>query len=395
MSRNCLLQERRAPSMRFEAASWVEAHVRTALEERDDVECAVAIARRSPLGAHAVRLHPSSSSAERSNATCRDLSEWVRRQAWALAVADRPPHVYFQVTTAALLSWVVAGLSGRAARLLSSDESRRAGLVRFVDPAVNGSRRLEHFREAAVGRSIQALFAANGYDVSTEPNLAADTHCVELKLAAGTESTDDFPMVTKARVEGIDLPQGALRARCGGTVSSDDVLTALRTEWNLLGADAPNVVVDTEDLLRYFLLTTERTRRIQLTDTKLQLSCATFAALLGTRQLAGERATRGRHAENWTARGDADAAREQALRDLALELDPLESIVARAASELEPSHLVRYVQNVADRARAASGHLIGSDPLSAAVANAINSAISLIGISAPRPAPSFIREAAK
>ncbi len=117
------------------------------------------------------------------------------------------------------------------------------------------------------------------------------------------------------------------------------------------------------------MLRTGRARRLQLDEDKLKREAADFDAIIEARALPRT--------------GVVDDVGEEAVRELAVELDLLPIVVARAAQSLEPSFLTRFARSLAERTRAARAYMPATDPLWPAVDEAIDLALSLAGIYVP------------
>jgi hypothetical protein len=113
---------------------------------------------------------------------------------------------------------------------------------------------------------------------------------------------------------------------------------------------------------------------------KLRGEATAFDSALAARWLADAGTGPPQTAAGVTATG---AGADKSVRDLAIELDLLPTVAARAASELEPALLARYVRSLAEWAHAACASLSPADPLWHTVGDALDIALALAGISVP------------
>jgi hypothetical protein len=318
----------------FEGTGPVEAAAGALARACAGKEAAVSMAQRSPVGPRAVRVQP----AEPDREACAALAACLDGEGWVETVVSRPKCVYVRVTTHALRTWVAEGLAGRAG---GSEGDGQKVEVAYPEEG----RSLHRFRERAAGRSIAAMLRSRGFEVA-----------IGAREAGVSMNGKDVP------VGEVDVRHGPLRARHGGSVDADDVAAELG------GAHA-------EALLALVLLRTQRARRAQLDDDKLSREAAAFDALLAARRIADGAA--GRAAP---PAGDGD----QAVRELAAELDQLPLTAARAAGALEPALVTRLAHSIAERSLAAEAFLPASDPLWSCAGEAIDVALTLAGVEVPR-----------
>jgi hypothetical protein len=317
---------------------------------------ATSTAERSPVGPRALRVRRGDDCGPEADAR---LARWLDAQPWVAAVAPRPPHVYVRVTTEALRSWVVAGFDAGTPARGTEGEGRRA-VVRLPG-ARRAARPLDEFREMVVVRAVVALLAGRGFDARLAPGPpgpgpAAVTVIKEGAAGPGVEEAVSLP------VGGVDVPHGPMRARYGGQVGLADLISEARAR----AAGPAESDRYAEALLGFALLRTERSRRVRLDEPRLRGAGDTFDAVLAV--LAPP--------------GPADGARvaERPVRELASELDLLPVVAARAAGELEPAHVARYLRDLATRVAAARPWLPPGDPLWRATSDAIGVAFNLTGL---------------
>ena len=182
----------------------------------------------------------------------------------------------------------------------------------------------------------------------------------------------------RLRVGEVDVRHGPLRARHGGSVGADDVIGELRSR--LLRSGYPAAAEGSPaELLSLALLRTERERRAQLDDDRLEREASAFEALLATRRMVD---AGGHEAPDEALEGDGDGA----IRELAGALDMLPNAAARATSALDAALITRFRRSVVDRAQAVQKYLPADDPLWAAVGKALDVAHGLAGLDTPRGA---------
>jgi hypothetical protein len=309
-----------------------------------------------------------------SEVACEDLAHWLAGQPSIDAVSAKPPNVYVRVSTDALRVWVAAGFADAPSD--QTVEGTDLAVVRFTEAA--SPRTLDQFREAAMGRAIAALLGSRGSDLLIERSPAGELPDPEpdLELAASVvvvgSALTRHAAEECAPVGGVDVRHGPLRARHGGSVSAEDVLGDVGTR-HAFGAPA-----DHEDwrdayadaLLSFALLRTGRTKRVEVDDDKLARAAEEFASILAARACP-------------RGGGVFDEAGDDAVRELAVELDLLPTVMARAAASLEPSFLLRFARSVAERTRLARTYMPPDDPLWPVVDEAIDLALSIAGIYIP------------
>jgi hypothetical protein len=343
---------------RFAGTGPVEAGVLALLGECAGGEFEASVAHRSPLGPRALRVQLKEATADPSPEAWTALGSVLEDQWWVDAVAPRPKYLYLRLTTDALRAWVAGG-PGPVEGDDGAGRSIRVWL-RARDPGSLAGR-----RQAAVGRSVAALLTSRGFR----------TAVVEGQPAAGGRGR-----LVPVDLGEVDVRHGPLRARHGGSVNVDDVLGDIRRRLAPSHGLAEGGDRFAEALLAFVLLRTPRTRRVQLADETLEREASAFATLLEARAIAGSRAAAPDGNGLGPAAGDGS---EPAVRDLALELDMLPGVAARAAEALEPSLLIRFVRSVADRMHAAKTYLPASDGLWPAAGEAIDVAMSLAGVEVP------------
>lgn len=290
-------------------------------------------APRSPLGAHALRLRPAR--AERAAADCESLAGWLQSCAWVEQLALRPPHVYLRPQASAAGEWVQAGMAERL-RLLRS----RLDTAAAPEDGRPGTRSLHQFRIETVATAWQRLCVALGR-----------------------------PALPPPAVEGLDVPQGTLRARAGGSVSLQDVISALQA----LMRDWPGGAPGASLALRFFLLRWPRGQRVLLTDARLAESQRALALLCRD---AGEPPS--------VVSGGAAAARRRG--ELAATVDQLDAALQRALEQQDPCPLLRHVLQVAEALDDAHPVLAADDGMRQAAGQAIAAGLDLCGL-ADLPAP--------
>ncbi|ETX02038.1 MAG: hypothetical protein ETSY1_05055 [Candidatus Entotheonella factor] len=377
----------------------VHARLLARLRDYDDSDFTISIAERSPLGPRAVRVRQTDALDGSRGIDFRNLGSWLEGQVWVEAIAVRPSHIYVRIGTETLRSWVVSESADH--RLARGQEGcGQTVVIRCAAPSAL-QRSLDWFREAAVSRAIVALFTSRGYNVMLAPvdgsrgqlghampSSHPGTGKVTAHMVVGSARLPDHGDIIRIPVGAVDVPHGPLRARYGGTVSADDLLVSIRngsiTEFRLNGgrmvSQDGNDRYD-EASLAFVLLRTPRARRIQLDNAKLLGEAAAFDSVLTARRFSHPGV--GLAATADVVPQSSAGGSERAVHDLAIELDLLSTVAARAANDLEPALLARYMRSLADRAHLARAYLPSDDPLWSAVGKAIDRALTLVGIEAP------------
>jgi len=298
----------------------------------------------------------------------------------------RAPHVYLRIRTDAVRDWVTKWFNSQKVKFGNEGSARSVSIsAPSIRDASSGS--LELFRAAILGRATAALLESRGYCIDwnkVEPSPYQDGREAVARSHAVLVRRAEDPQFTRLPIGEVDVPHGGLRARYGGGVRVRDLLDAIgarlwsRKSYGDLTAHRFDAAPDAQDeaTLTFVFLRTERGRRLQLTDNKVEAESAAFESVLYSSEIA----LRNAKCVDNSRRVKEEQTAEDRARDLALELDCLASTAARACSELEPALVGRYLRSLADRARAADGYVIETDPLWPAVAVGIEAGLRLMGI---------------
>ncbi|MBB2487892.1 hypothetical protein H5407_21875 [Mitsuaria sp. WAJ17] len=285
-------------------------------------------AQRSPLGALALKLRPVN--ADPASRDCQRLVDWLQQAAWVEQLALRPPNVYVRPDATVAGEWVQAGMAERWRNLrvcLPEDASCGAELdVRHPS--------LQQLRHDVVAIAWQRLCRALGQPDRPTP-----------------------------AVEGLDVPQGTLRARAGGSVDVQDLLCALQgLEQSSGGTPAQGPAA-----LRFFLLRWPRGQRVLLTDARLAESQRALASL--SRDDSG--------APDVEPDGPTAARRRG---ELAAIVDQLDAALLRALEQQDACPLLRHTLQVAEALRDAHAQLAADSGLRQAAHQAIFAGLYLCGL---------------
>jgi arginyl-tRNA synthetase len=183
-----------------------------------------------------------------------------------------------------------------------------------------------------------------------------------------------------AQMEGVHyglvvLPDGRMKSRQGSGVAADILLDAVRDRlveaWSQAGDAPADAAAICEVLgigvLKYMFLSAKRSRDVVYSKQLLwEEAVPRFAAVVRTLRRAEQPASR------TGMFGPAE-------RSLILAINKLPNIIDRAASELEPAHLVRHVDDMVMAARRADA----SDSLRMATAVALRRSLALLGVALP------------
>ncbi|KWF00505.1 hypothetical protein WL80_02615 [Burkholderia ubonensis] len=353
---------------------------------------ATAISERSPVGMHALRLTPIAEPGALAADSCRSLASWLDGRAWVDELAVRPPNVYVRVGVDTLRRWVVAGYAN------AGDAERRVAAAKRVTlhvgaEATADTMTLEHFRAIATCRSLVELLKTAGFDAALAPQ-RPEHPAPRLRVEIVPQPfADESGAGTPAALQigGVDVVHGPLRARFGGAVNASDLmqcLTQRRREADE-GEHAPVGVADrtgyAEAALRFILLRITPARHMRLDDARLAGEAASFDAVLSALELArahapGEPDAACTGGAPLQATHAAGSAGDTAIRELAIALGDLERIALRAASELDPALVTRYLRALAECCHTARPHLAGADPLWQASRVALERALVLAGL---------------
>lgn len=337
----------------FAVASPVEAQVSELLACAAG-EFETGIAEKSPLGPRALRIRPLGVDGHAAE-SCRQLGGWLEAQWWVEAVTARGHNVYLRVQTAALRTWVAASFAAGVPRV-SHPEPRRPVVVQYPEPR-DAPCPLELAREHIAGRSLAALLAWSGFDVTAE-------------LAAAPTGVIVIDAV-RVRVGGIDLPHGPLRTRLGASVSAHDLVREIRrslptwcpyTTWTWSDTDA-------RALMAFVLLRTELGHHVLLDDARLGTEAAAFVSVLSAL-----------HRDEPLSAPTAPDGGDRVVRELAIELDLFPRVALRATEQLEPAFLTRYLRALAARLQGAGAYLAPGDPLRRVAEVAIDETLALLAV---------------
>jgi arginyl-tRNA synthetase len=324
---------------------------------------------------------------------------------------------------------VVAAYCSPVAPAGQGDEGKNhAVVVRSVELNDGGPLSLATMRVDAVSTAVTALLAARGFTVHREyatapvvPSRANDAAVAW--LAADEERVAKDPLgriihivspddatrlltyhsflttrrcswadrVETATVGTVEVPNGALRARHGGVVYVNDLVSEISDGLVAHAGEPPNRPFDDDlrgwceryagALLRYLLLRTERSRHISLQESKLYGDdFRVFARVVAALRIPDAPAI-----PDGTAAHPLTTAGDRALRSLLLHLNLLPATVARSTTQLEPAFIVRFVTGLVARGVACRGHVPAGDALWLAFAAALDRGLALSGMEPPRP----------
>jgi hypothetical protein len=380
-----------------------------------DCELNSAVAQRSPAGPWAIKIH-----APNRVPSCAEL---LQPESWVERVAVRPQHLYVRLTTERLCEWVVEGFAPGGPDPLTGSEGRgRSVLVRAVDvdalTAAGEPRPLRLFRETAVARAVAALLRSRGFEVTLEllpPGGAGRETYDEIWAAAPGAVTHTVVVgggvpapsevergdhVVHLPVGEVDVRHGPLRARNGGSVSADDVVAEVvrglsaerRAALESTAGDKGGVNAYGEAVLALLLIATPRARRLQLDDAAVRREMETFGCLAdavdggGARVAGGSSAAEPSSTADGVRRSAAKGGVEEALRDLAAELDLIATNVGRGVGDLDPALVARSLRALAERCEQLLQADSGADaaPLWTAVRSAVPATLGLAALGVTR-----------
>jgi hypothetical protein len=298
------------------------------LVEVADAVKAVEIARRSPVGAGAVK-------AEIAGDTAR-VADRLSSQDWVEAVAVRPRHLYLSVEPAALRAW----LTSDAEKILPLGEEGKPS--ESPDPKSGEAESLAAFRLEAVANALARIDTLPG-------------------AAQGNGAT------ARPAVGAVDVRYGALRMRHGGVLGAEDAADELIEELDtalLAGLDPAHFG---RCALALLLLATPHRKHIQVDDAWLRQGVAEIGDLV--------------HALRATPPADPPVKPSEkevgrAVHLLALELNGLPRKAGMAVERQEPAFLARFALSLATLVEGAP--LPSADPLRDVAAAALASSLRLL-----------------
>jgi hypothetical protein len=270
----------------------------------------LSISERSPFGRRAVRIRADQACPQ----AARDGVERLAREPWVAAAVATPPNIYLLVEDCALEAWVMSQPVFRPPSASLSAE------LTYPDPAALSAAPLELMRQAAVGWALATLLRSRGVDVTERHAASASNKAFQAAGRIGLRLGVDGALTEIAvEVAGVDVPQGALRARHGGVLHVADLLSELRRV-----APAPS-----SGLARFLMLRCERGQRLRIDETRLSADAEIFEEWEGAH---GAQPTR--------------ALRSAERADLILGLEALTGAGHRALEALDPHGLCRHLRGL-------------------------------------------------
>jgi len=262
-----------------------------------------------------------------------------------------------------LRDWATGSVSVQE-KLFKNDSVRHRVIVRLNSPLDPSAQSLDALRQVTMAEALATLLRSQGHDTSLE--YAVTAHHLEVIFLADDNQPDTVIPLT---VGGVDVPAGPLRARYGGRLCADNLFVAAREliAQHHGNADRTDQCEDySRAFVRFALVRTERSRRIQLDNLKLTSELATFDLVLSALSMP--------QLEPRLANG------EEGARELAMELDLLPAMAQRAVNELDPAPLTRSLRTLAERAWSARARLASADPLRRALSVALGEVLEITGI---------------
>ena len=324
----------------YESAEALAALVSTVL----DHQVSGALVCRSPLGPRALRFTVSCGLPGDARSACNELADWAATQRWSQAIAVRSPHVYASPTLAALRAEASAVSARRAA--LDEDYARVKGGE--MEVRLDADLDLTACRARIVASACRALGGVG----------------------------------TGVQTGAVDVLNGALRTTHGGRFLTGDLLEDIEREIRspsramVPAREMPGgALPQSRSVLQFLMLNADRSSRLLLEPSKVARQIALFDRIVLIE--AHARALGGGDGAAERSQGD----RGSALYDLAFDLGLFPAQHSRAAATLEPVILLRYVEGVANRLRAAAQELAPSDPLWSTASGTLRTALSAVGIS--------------
>ena len=309
-------------------AGPIEKEASRLLAEVSGAVQAVEIAKRSPVGAGAVKAEIAGDTAQ--------VADRLSSQDWIEDVAVRPRHLYLGVEPTVLRAWLTR--EGPEILPLGEEGKQREP----ADPTSGEAESLAAFRLEAVAEALARI--------NTLPGAAQDS---------GTPA--------RPAVGAVDVRYGALRMRHGGVLGAEDAAEELIEELDaamLAGLDPARFG---HSALALLLLATPYRKHIQVDDAWLRQGVAEIGDLV--------------HALRATPIADPPVKPSEkevgrAVHLLAMELNGLPRKAGMAVERQEPAFLARFVLSLATLVEGAP--LSNADPLRDVAAAALASSLKLL-----------------
>ncbi|HEV2998483.1 MAG TPA: hypothetical protein VGX16_05205 [Solirubrobacteraceae bacterium] len=347
------------------------------------------IATNSPLGPGTIRVRAVEENGKTSVLAGEAVTEWLGSQPGVEEVAWRIPYVHVRFETDVLREWVNEGTrAGESGRGHEGDG--REAVIGAAGLETGRPRSLEEFRRTALARAAGALMGSRGFQVSLRES-SEESAWIELPPASPA---------TAINIAGVDVKNGPMRARHGGTILVADLVADVRRGSLSLGELEPEpeeAEALGEALVTFLLARVERERRVVLDDRAirggaLELGTILLAARLASSRAEGvQRGVRAGGAEGGGSGGSeaegvvSENGADESVRALASHVEWFSGVAARAAAQLEPALLIRYAVSLADLIGEASGPLAPEDGIWEASAHALRGALALAGIDPSGP----------
>jgi hypothetical protein len=326
-------------------------------EHSPGAEFVTGLAARSSLGPCVLTVsRGASTDGDRS---LDELGRWLAAQPGVEEVADKRSHLHVLLATATLRSWLEEGLDEAGA----AADGRWA---RIEVPVEEPDCSLSRYRRIAVGHSVAAALAEQGFEVTV---IVGEGDEVRLTAGASADAPGSEQLIEIAEV---DARHDRLRARHGGVVTLEDLIDdaeggpgAGRERGDGYGRAVVNLL----------LTGGRRQRRLTIDDDGFRRRQVELDEIVAAEEIAAA----GAQAESGPG---PDGSDEESVRELIAGVESAVGAVARVASGLDPVQLNRLAGTLARDTATAQGALPAGDPLWGASARTLDRLLRLLGADA-------------
>jgi hypothetical protein len=360
----------------IEAKTWgpVQRQLLLELEAEFGFDFSISLSNRSPFGKRAFRAQLYEFQSCDCAPDYKSIANALRQKAWVEAASSTPANIYVRPTLEAMRSWRLLELP--ATNTLNLDRNNELVLVRL--PRINhlDNEPLRMCRIEVIARAVVSLLRWTGTramlsTMCVTGQSAGNDRAREVTVGICSEGDTD-----NLAVGSVDIQQGALRFRCGGSIGIDDLRSIICTEIvNPSEGRWWQSDIDPDCALAFIFARAERKRHLRINQTRLTSELAAYTSIIQASKLLTIDLS-----EKQPLCNDKTV---NAVGEVVLELELLPWIAEQAISAFEPAIVLRYLVNLARRARDASSCLAGDKTLSAAVEHAIALGLSLSGCGDP------------
>jgi hypothetical protein len=323
-------------------------------ERSPDLEMATSLATRSTLGPGTIALRPLG---EAEDAELDDLAAWLGAQPGVEQVARKKSHLHVRLALDVLRVWFGDGWQEEPSESAAEPRAVSIAIPEPPAPCPLGSA-----RRTGVARSIVALLGERSeVEVTASPD--------EQIWVGGAEGS---PEPQRVDVAEVDLRHDRLRARHGGAVTLEDLLADIRDDAIALDGRKRSDRY-AEALVAYLMTQAPRTRRLAVDNEAVSQKLTELDEIEAAQALAEEKSE--------AASADVTDLSPQAEDRIRVLIGLLESALSAGSAarrQLDPAPVNRVLRLLAQAVEAAKDDLPAGDPLWAASAEILESALKSV-----------------